>query len=34
MTHATPSDPIEVRWQYLTRDLRAQGLTQTQIDPD
>ena len=32
MTHATPSDPIEVRWQYLTRELRAQGLTQTQID--
>jgi len=32
MTHATPSDPIEVRWQYLTRELRAQGFTQHQID--
>src|SRR5258706_12116828 len=32
MTHATPSDPIEVRWQYLTRELGALGYSREQID--
>jgi hypothetical protein len=32
MTPATPNDPVEVRWQHLTRELRARGMTQRKID--
>jgi Protein of unknown function (DUF3987) len=32
MTHPTPNDPVEVRWAYLNRELRARGYDQRQID--
>jgi hypothetical protein len=32
MTDVSPTDPIEVRWQYLTRELRARGYTRAEID--